>query len=271
MPTLQRVRPSLGTLVSVWCRANDGRTAKKGLEAAYVAVARVDRLMHPSRAGSDLAAIRGTVAGVTEVDPWTSEVMGAAVRLHAESNGLFDPCLGEPTGGMTDLRLLAPNRIETARRVAIDLGGIAKGFAVDRAIDALRSAGCAAGIVNAGGDLRVFGEPRIVWIRVEDALLPIRLVEEACAASAATTNGRPSEHRGYHRRDGSAVDAGESVAIVAPSAMWADALATYAMVCRSAAERARCGAVLERHAARRVGDTPFGAAGYDARDSEPMR
>jgi thiamine biosynthesis lipoprotein len=39
----------------------------------------------------------------------------------------------------------------------VDLGGIAKGFAVDRAVDALKENGIEGGIVNAGGDLRTFG------------------------------------------------------------------------------------------------------------------
>jgi len=41
--------------------------------------------------------------------------------------------------------------------VHIDLGGIAKGYAVDRALMALRTAGCRGALVNAGGDLAVFG------------------------------------------------------------------------------------------------------------------
>ena len=41
--------------------------------------------------------------------------------------------------------------------VRIDLGGIGKGYAVDRAVDSMRCVGASAGIVNAGGDLRVFG------------------------------------------------------------------------------------------------------------------
>jgi FAD:protein FMN transferase len=45
------------------------------------------------------------------------------------------------------------DHIRFRRRVIVDLGGIAKGFAVDRAIEALKDHGVAAGIVNAGGDL----------------------------------------------------------------------------------------------------------------------
>src|SRR5581483_5100056 len=50
--------------------------------------------------------------------------------------------------------------------VMIDVGGIAKGFAVDRAVAALRDFGIPGGMVNAGGDLRAFGvEPRAVHVR----------------------------------------------------------------------------------------------------------
>jgi thiamine biosynthesis lipoprotein len=50
--------------------------------------------------------------------------------------------------------------------ITIDLGGIAKGFAVDRALDVLRGCGLVRGLVNAGGDLAAFGpEPELVHLR----------------------------------------------------------------------------------------------------------
>jgi len=51
-------------------------------------------------------------------------------------------------------------QVRLARRVRLDLGGIAKGFAVDQAIAQLRDAGVVSGSVNAGGDLRVLGNRR---------------------------------------------------------------------------------------------------------------
>jgi thiamine biosynthesis lipoprotein len=56
-----------------------------------------------------------------------------------------------------DIVLEKDSRVRFRRRLTIDLGGIAKGFAVDCAIGALRNANVEAGLVNAGGDLRVFG------------------------------------------------------------------------------------------------------------------
>src|SRR5262249_60100512 len=57
----------------------------------------------------------------------------------------------------------------------IDLGGIAKGFAVDRALDVLRDRGMPAGLVNAGGDLAAFG-PATETVHIRHPLDPRRLV-----------------------------------------------------------------------------------------------
>jgi FAD:protein FMN transferase len=253
----QRTRPMLGTLVSIRCETGDGVDGSRVVAAAFAAVARVDRLMHPTRVESDLAAIRAVGVGSIAIDPWTWEVLRCAREMHAASSGLFDPCAGDDVGCMHDVRLRPLSRVEIARRVAIDLGGIAKGFAVDRAIDELRDSGCSAGEVNAGGDLRVFGPVETeVWIRVGSARWPIRLSDSACAVSDASATNHPTEFRSYYRRD--VADAGVSTgwaAVAAPSAMWADALATYAMACRNDAERAQFREVLIRYGARDLGPT----------------
>src|SRR5205814_212933 len=67
--------------------------------------------------------------------------------------------------------------------------GIAKGFAVDRAVEALQSAGIPAGVVNAGGDLRLFGEVgEDVYVRppqCPDRLIYIGQVKNAAVATSA--------------------------------------------------------------------------------------
>jgi thiamine biosynthesis lipoprotein len=109
--------------------------------------------------------------------------------------------------------------------VHIDLGGIAKGFAVDRALDAVRAAGCAGGLVNAGGDLAVFGARahRIVCrARRGNGVLELR--DAALATSTVAAASRPSEHRGhYHGRAGTSA-APRTVAVTAASAAVADGL-----------------------------------------------
>jgi thiamine biosynthesis lipoprotein len=80
-------------------------------------------------------------------------------------------------------------RVRFRDGVGIDLGGIAKGFAVDRAVEVLRDRGVPSGVVNAGGDLAAFGpKPHSVYIR--DPSFPQRLLgrvelnDEALASSA---------------------------------------------------------------------------------------
>ena len=62
-----------------------------------------------------------------------------------------------PTATSRDIFLRRNYEVFFCRDLIVDLGGIAKGFAVDCAVEALKDNGVEAGIVNAGGDLRTFG------------------------------------------------------------------------------------------------------------------
>jgi thiamine biosynthesis lipoprotein len=67
--------------------------------------------------------------------------------------------LGQPEAGdFSAVKFLPGHRFAFAARIALDLGGIAKGFAVDRAIAVLRAHGVREALVNAGGDMRVMGK-----------------------------------------------------------------------------------------------------------------
>jgi thiamine biosynthesis lipoprotein len=107
------------------------------------------------------------------VHPWTWQVMKASKRFAEQSHGTFDitvaPWLTKwnylprrhyqfsPTASSRDIFLRRKYEVFFRRSLIVDLGGIAKGFAVDRAVDALKENGIECGIVNAGGDLRTFG------------------------------------------------------------------------------------------------------------------
>jgi thiamine biosynthesis lipoprotein len=110
------------------------------------------------------------------------------------------------------VRLLKPG--------CIDLGGIAKGFALDKAIEAMRRAGADRGLVNAGGDMAVFG-PQPWPARIADPVtrsprIEIALDNEGLATSAVL-DGEWAHLPGADRRSLSA-------SVRARSAMDADAL-----------------------------------------------
>lgn len=173
---IRRARPLLGTFVEIEVAA--GNRSMAAIDAAFEAVAQVHRLMSFHERDSDISRLnREACHRPTAVHPWTFQVLEMAVEMHRRSNGIFDvavapalqaigllPSTGENSSIARRPRLrdaieLLPGHAVRFRRadVAIDLGGIAKGFAVDRALEVLRSLDVENGLVNAGGDLAAFG------------------------------------------------------------------------------------------------------------------
>lgn len=126
----------------------------------------------------------------------------------------------------------------------IDLGGIAKGYIVDRAVEVLQEAGIQAGLVDAGGDMQVFGDhpKRHTWrigIRHPRAeageLLGVIETEEAAVASSGDYERCFfQDGRRYHHildpRTGFPAEGCVSVTIVAENALLADGYATAVFV-----------------------------------------
>jgi len=203
------------------------------IDAAFAAFERVACLLHPV-SGHDVRLLsQARIGEPVRLDPWSYEVLRVCRELHVASGGVFDPCLPREPGRMSEIDLSREGRAAKGAALAIDLGGIAKGFAVDRAIDALRRHGCVAGLVNAGGDLRVFGSPpRDILLRSSTgALRRLELDNEAAAVSEPKSERSPSEHVGYYVGTTGQTVVGRWVAVSAPSATLADGLSKCVMLC----------------------------------------
>jgi FAD:protein FMN transferase len=201
---IRRARPLLGTLVEIGAV---GANAAKGIEAAFREIETIHRLMSFHEQDSDVSRInRAAISTPVKVDSRTYEVLGWAQKFSAISQGAFDITVGAklvaagflpkpadsdwPLEGsrFSDIFLLPENQLLLKRRVWVDLGGIAKGYAVDRAVETLQNSGVDSGIVNAGGDLYVFGASQPVSIRhPEDAslLFPLGTVANIAVASSS--------------------------------------------------------------------------------------
>jgi FAD:protein FMN transferase len=208
---VRRARPLLGTFVEIAVTGAPPDKMEAAIDAAFDAVATVHRLMSFHDDGSDVSRLnREAFSGPVIVHPWTLEVLATALDLHRRSEGVFDVAVAPV---LQHLGLL-PRHVNEApvrsagvgepfvihsngwvafrdRRVRIDLGGIAKGYAVDRAVAVLRDRGIDQGIANAGGDLAVFGPlPEVVHVRdPRDPTRAMCLVDVANAA-LATSGGR---------------------------------------------------------------------------------
>ncbi|NLE39630.1 MAG: FAD:protein FMN transferase [Pirellulaceae bacterium] len=120
----------------------------------------------------------------------------------------------------------------------VDLGGIAKGHAIDRALAAVRAAGVEGGLVDVGGDVAVFGKPPkgSVWpVEVRNPFGPgvltrLQIVEGAVCTSGDYARGRMIEGRRYSHiidpRTGRPARSAPSVTVMAPDAVTADIWAT---------------------------------------------
>ncbi len=213
------------------------------------------------------------------MDPRTHEVLTAARRLAAASDGCFDPTVAtrlvargflpaprssrppDPEADWRDLELLDDGCVRLRRPLWLDLGGIAKGYAVDRAVALLRAHGAQQGSVNAGGDLRVFG-PRaeLVHLRLDGpapGFVPVlELGDGAVAGSAGLASRRRRRGRwcGPHldgrRRRGVRTDV--SVSVVAASCLLADALTKIVL----AADRRTARRLLAEHGAQAIWHDP---------------
>ncbi|MDB6090924.1 MAG: hypothetical protein JWN85_3708, partial [Gammaproteobacteria bacterium] len=225
---------ALGTCVAIEAAADSTPTEQAAIDAAYAAVADVEQRMHPHRAGSDLARINATPLHTPiGIQGSTWKLLNLARRLHALTDGVFDPCLPSHPGRLHDVEIGSEPIVVCRAPVALDFGGIAKGYAIDCAVEMLMAYGCSAGLVNAGGDLRVFGaRSEAIWLRrANGSYRQLDIGEAALAASDLDATDRPAEHQGYYNRTGQRPAIRRRAAVIAKEAATADALTKCVLLC----------------------------------------
>lgn len=246
---IRRAQPWLGTLVEITLEPESDPQA---VTAAFAGVSLVHRLMSFHDAGSDVARFnRAAVGALIEVDPHTLDVLRLASQVATSSGGCFNiacaprlvewgylpvPSAATPTyvPGERTYELQADGRVRKTCAAWIDLGGIAKGYAVDVAIAALQRHGVGSACVNAGGDLRVIGDadwPIVIRAPHDPATTGARLtLRNAALATSANyfaAGGQASPM--VDGRDGQPRTDARSITVCAPICALADALTKVVM------------------------------------------
>lgn len=236
---VRRSLPTMGTIAEFAVVHHDPRQAQLAIDAAADELRWVERTMTRFDDRSDIG--RANLLAATEpvvVAPETAFVVAEALSWADATNGMYDPAAGkivklwdvnhrhEPPPP-SNLAALAGRRlhrqVEVGRHrgepvllyhdpdVSLDLGAIAKGYAVDRAVDALRRHGIRQAVVNAGGDLYALGsapngEPWRIGVRdPNDARAIAQMLQ--VADGAVGTSGtymqffRYRGHRYHHLMD----------------------------------------------------------------------
>jgi thiamine biosynthesis lipoprotein len=182
---VRRTLPLMGTIAEVQVTHSDERRAEAAIDSAFGVLRNVESLMTRFRADSDIGrANLGAATDGVRISPATAAVIAESLRWASLSDGRFDPAVGaaselwdvlnrtEPPGS-DRVRMLAAREfwrkvdLSTSGGVSVvrfddpdvrlDLGAIAKGYAIDRAVDALRALEIEHAIVTVGGDLYALG------------------------------------------------------------------------------------------------------------------
>jgi thiamine biosynthesis lipoprotein len=233
---VRRCRPLLGTFVEIDC------DDERAIEEAFEAVAKIHRLMSAHEPESDISRINrlGHLRPV-KVDELTAKVIERALFWSRASKGAFDIVgagkaaiaaaliplhAGQPrprAGHWTWLEIQG-SFVRFLKPGCIDLGGIAKGFAVDQAMNVLRRSGCKEGLVNAGGDLAFFG-PRPLKVTLVEPMerAPVAEIDLEDGAVATSAGLASAGTLSFDHLTGTR-DQWTSVSVSADNACDADAL-----------------------------------------------
>lgn len=253
----------MGTSVSVELWHEDSEAGQILVGRVMDEYRRVDDGMSTYKEQSEISAING--GAEQGAMPVSDELFGLIERsldLSARSDGAFDITYDSvgylydfrarqrPSEADIDERLSAIDytlvRLDRARRtiefaepgVRINLGGIAKGYAVERGAAILREAGVKNALLNAGGDTRVLGDrrgqPWIVGIRhprvSEEVVTRIPVVDEAISTSGDYERFFEEDGRRYHHilnpATGTPTEGILSVTVIGPDATMTDGLST---------------------------------------------
>ncbi len=262
----------MGTFARAVVIAEDSNTAKKCIETAFAEIHKVDELMSDYKSDSEISEVnRIGFKRAVRLSHSTYEVLQKSIEFSKLTRGAFDITVGP----LVDLfhsaekKQVAPTKEQIARakskvglvtmlaeRVGREflpfvrrpgryIGGVAKGYAVDKAVEAMQTCGAIGGMVDLGGDIRCFGTPlkgKKHWIiglqnpnsdkdiAGRDVMLKLQLANGAVATSGDYQQFVLIEGKRYshiiNRKTGTSTEGLSSVTIIANNATDADALAT---------------------------------------------
>lgn len=260
-------RPMMGTEVSVFLWSDDPEAGRRALEEVFSEADRIDRLMSTYKDESEISKINREAAQQPVVaGAELFRLIQRSLDISVLTRGAFDityDSVGqhydfrqrqrpdaqtvEAERQLIDYRLVmldqAAGTVSFGREgVRINLGGIAKGYVVERGIDLLRRRGIEHAIVTAGGDSRLLGDrrgrPWMVGIRDPrkdgETAISLPLADEAISTSGDYERYFDEDGVRYHHiitpSTGEPAGGVHSATVIGPDAVITDALSTSVFV-----------------------------------------
>jgi len=257
----------MDTLITISVVSGSGDKAEKAIDKAFGEIEKLDRLLNFFSDSSELSEINRN-AGLKAVaaSPETFEVIEKAIYASGKTNGAFDVTIGSVTTLWDFHKRVKPEDKQIKERLPLvnykniilnkksssvylkksgmlmDLGGAAKGYAADRAVDVLKKQGIKSGLVSIAGDIKAFGlkpdlKPWKVGIRnpraenkADEIMAAIELTDLAISTSGDYERYFIIEGKRYHHilnpKTGYPAEGCQSVSIIAKDGYVTDAFST---------------------------------------------
>lgn len=275
--TYRESRLAMDTVTTVTVVSPSREKAKDAMDAAFAEIERLETLLNYYSAESDISAInRASGKSPVKVSSETIDILQKAVFIGEETGGAFNPAIGPimklwkftrqgagrslpsreligDTLTLLDYRKIRINESDSTvflekEGMEIDLGGIAKGYAADRAIEAIQGQGIQSALVSIAGDIKGIGvrEDGKLWRvgiqdprlkngkseeKVADIIAAIDLSNRAVSTSGDYQRFFMKDGKRYHHiidhRTGYPTDSDLiSVSVIAPEGYISDGLST---------------------------------------------
>lgn len=260
--TFKRTQILLGTVVEIQVRDADENKAEDAITKAFAEVKRIDDLFTTYNEESPVWKLNNSADTVIKVDSEIYNLIVLCDSITRLSNGSFDVSLDNLTkawgfynenpqlptkaeidsalilSGWSNIKLLSDRRIIKHKKAGLNFGAIAKGYAVDKAIDVLKKKVIKEALVNAGGEISVIGNDWIVGIQhpreINSIIKKIKLDGFTIATSGDYEQYFEVDGNRYHHildpKAGYPSKGLQSVTIINKSNAYADALATAVFV-----------------------------------------
>lgn len=253
----------MGTEIHVSAWHADDQKATLAVQSALAEIGRINDLMSTYDEDSELSRInREAASKPSSVSPELLQLIDRSLQISKDTKGAFDVTYAS-VGYLYDYRAATkPDQTKINKQLAavnyqhveldqvagtikyahpdvrIDLGGIAKGYAVDRSIEILKQHRIKHAMVTAGGDTRVLGKrqdrPWVVGIQNpradKEVVAVIPLVDESISTSGDYERYFDEDGIRYHHiidpKTGDSARAVRSVSILGAESTYADALST---------------------------------------------
>ena len=262
---IKRTQFIMGTLIEITVLETDKNLAQKAISKSFEEMSRLENIMSTHRHDSELSKLNISASSKKRIpaSPDLLEVIQRGIHWGKLSNGAMDISIGpaialwkfdaESPTLPNPQELISASDLVDYREISIEgssiglkqtgmslhLGAIAKGYAVDRAVEILKFFGINSGIVNAGGDLMAFGSKKGItpWRigiqhprKPEEMIVSLALKDKAVATSGDYQKYFILDETRYHHilnpEDGWPSSEAISATVIADTVTDADALST---------------------------------------------